>query len=207
MEFWIRVRDGCIVEASFATDGCLPSIASGSMASELAMGRRLQDVLRIEQKDILASLGGLPRAAEHCALLAANTLKEACREHLRNTVKKNVNERTLMRIAIPTSGGRLAPHFGHCERFVLFDTDPSEKKVLGREEIEAPPHLPGLLPRWLAERGAQVILAGGMGGRARSLFEQEGIEVVVGAFSDAPENLVARYLEGTLQVGDNLCDH
>ena len=77
MEFWLQVREGHIVEASFTTDGCGPSRAAGSMVTELAMGRPLTEAARLEQSDVLAALGGLPRDSEHCALLAANTLKAA----------------------------------------------------------------------------------------------------------------------------------
>jgi len=112
-----------------------------------------------------------------------------------------------MRIAIPIADGKLSMHFGHCERFVLIDVDPTEKKILKREDIEAPPHQPGLLPPWLAERGANLIIAGGMGARAQGLFAEQGIQVVVGAPAETPEKLVADYLTGTLQAGENVCDH
>jgi predicted Fe-Mo cluster-binding NifX family protein len=112
-----------------------------------------------------------------------------------------------MRIAIPLADGKLSAHFGHCERFVLLDVDPAAKTIRAREELVAPPHEPGLLPRWLSERGATLIIAGGMGGRARQLFAQNGIEVVVGAPAEAPDALVEAYLGGTLRSGENLCDH
>jgi len=112
-----------------------------------------------------------------------------------------------MRIAIPIDEGKLSPHFGHCGHFALVDVDPCAKVILSREDVEAPPHEPGLLPAWLAERGANVIIAGGMGQRARHLFGEQGITVVVGASARAPEPLVSDYLAGTLEVGDNICDH
>ena len=112
-----------------------------------------------------------------------------------------------MRIAIPLANGKLSMHFGHCEHFALVDVDPKLKKMVKREDVEAPPHQPGLLPPWLSERGANVIIAGGMGQRAQDLFAQQGIQVVVGASAETPEKLVADYLAGTLQVGSNVCDH
>lgn len=112
-----------------------------------------------------------------------------------------------MKIAIPLANGKLSMHFGHCERFALVDVDTTEKKVVKREDIDAPPHQPGLLPPWLAERGATMIIAGGMGQRAQDLFAQQGIQVVVGAPAEAPEKLVADYLSGALQDGENVCDH
>jgi len=113
----------------------------------------------------------------------------------------------MMRIAIPLANGKLSLHFGHCEHFALVDVDTAEKKILKREEVKAPAHQPGLLPTWLAERCASVIIAGGMGQRAKGLFAQQGIQVVVGAPAETPEKLVADYLAGTLRVGENVCDH
>ena len=112
-----------------------------------------------------------------------------------------------MRIAIPMAGGKLAMHFGHCESFALIDVDPATRAIQSKEQLPAPDHEPGLLPRWLAEHGAQTIIAGGMGSRAQGLFTENGIQVVVGAPSETAEALVAAYLEGTLKAGDNLCDH
>jgi len=52
-----------------------------------------------------------------------------------------------------------------------------------------------------------VIIAGGMGYRAQQLFAQNGIKVVVGAPGNDPESVVSDYLNGTLQTGENPCDH
>jgi len=103
--------------------------------------------------------------------------------------------------------GRLSPHFGHCEEFALIDADPESKTIKSTQTVTAPPHEPGLLPRWLAEKGAEMIIAGGMGGRAQGLFEQQSIAVVVGAPSDTPETIVSAYLDGSLRTGENVCDH
>ena len=110
-----------------------------------------------------------------------------------------------MKFAIPLANGKLTMHFGHCSHFALVEVD--EQKIVGRTDIPAPPHQPGLLPPWLAERGANVIIAGGMGQRAQALFSQQGIKVVVGAPVETPETLVNDYLSGTLKVGANICDH
>jgi predicted Fe-Mo cluster-binding NifX family protein/NifU-like protein involved in Fe-S cluster formation len=112
-----------------------------------------------------------------------------------------------VRIAIPLAEGLLAMHFGHCAQFALIDVDPKARKVLKREDIEAPPHQPGLLPSWLAERGVQVVIAGGMGQRALGLFAERGIKVVVGAPAEKPEKLAADFMADTLRAGENVCDH
>lgn len=80
MEFWLKISDRRIVQAAFTTDGCGPSRAAGSMATELATGRLVNEAIQIEQRDVLQALGGLPKDSEHCALLAAHTLKAAIRD-------------------------------------------------------------------------------------------------------------------------------
>jgi predicted Fe-Mo cluster-binding NifX family protein len=112
-----------------------------------------------------------------------------------------------MRIAIPVDQDRLAAHFGHCPELALFDVDLEAKAVTGEERVAAPPHEPGLLPRWLAERGATHIIAGGMGQRALQLFAEHGVHVVIGAPSEAPAEIVQQFLSGTLTTTGNLCDH
>ncbi len=112
-----------------------------------------------------------------------------------------------MRIAIPVIDGKLAMHFGHCEKFALVDVLPEEQKIVGRDDIVPPAHRPGLLPPWLAEQGATTIIAGGIGSRAQRLFAAHNIEVVVGAPAETPETLVAALMAGTLSSGANVCDH
>ena len=60
------------------------------------------------------------------------------------------------------------------DTFTIYDIDPEKKEVLSESTAEAPPHEPGLLPRWLGEKGVHVIIAGGMGTRAQELFNETG---------------------------------
>ena len=111
------------------------------------------------------------------------------------------------RIAIPIVEGHLSAHFGHCEEFAIFDVDLENKKIVGQEKAPSPPHEPGLLPRWLGEKGVNVIIAGGMGTRAQELFAEQGIAVSIGAPADDPEKIVISYMDNALELGDNTCDH
>jgi nitrogen fixation NifU-like protein len=77
MEIFVKIIDGVIADASFTTDGCGTSIATASMAVELAIGCPLQSATELTDQDILSALGGLPEDSQHCALLAANTLHAA----------------------------------------------------------------------------------------------------------------------------------
>ena len=82
MDIWLRVKGNIIVEATFMTDGCGTTIAAGSMVTELVKGESISQALRIGQQDVLSALDGLPEESGHCALLAANTLKEAIKDFL-----------------------------------------------------------------------------------------------------------------------------
>ena len=110
-----------------------------------------------------------------------------------------------IRFAVPVAGGKLCAHFGHCEQFAIIDTE--KGKITDTSFHTPPPHEPGVLPSWLRQQGSDIIIAGGMGARAQTLFNENGIKVVTGAPLDTPEALVGRYLSGSLEIGDNLCDH
>jgi len=110
-----------------------------------------------------------------------------------------------MKIAVPTADGKLAMHFGHCEKFAIVEIENGE--MVKTEEAVPPPHEPGVLPKWLRELGVNVIIAGGMGLRAQELFKINDIEVNVGSPAESVEQLVYSYLKGVLVTGENLCDH
>ena len=110
-----------------------------------------------------------------------------------------------MKIAVPTSDGMLDAHFGHCKQFAMVEVKNSE--VLGITYLDAPPHQPGLLPPWLAERGATDIIAGGMGQRAIDLFNEQGVNVFVGAPKLPATEIVEGFLNKTLSFTSNYCDH
>jgi predicted Fe-Mo cluster-binding NifX family protein len=120
---------------------------------------------------------------------------------------RNNKGEPIMKIAIPLVGGKLSQHFGHCEEFVLLEISADAKTITGKSLHQPPAHEPGMLPRWLNQLGAEVIIAGGMGRRAQELFTENGIKVVVGATAEPPEKLVNAYLQNTLEVGENCCDH
>ncbi len=114
-----------------------------------------------------------------------------------------------MKIAIPLAANKLCLHFGHCEEFALVEVGEQTREIITVNKLQPPPHEPGVLPAWLHEQGANVILAGGMGQRAQQLFAQNEIKVIVGvgAQPQSPEEIVKTYLAGNLQMGDNICDH
>jgi predicted Fe-Mo cluster-binding NifX family protein/predicted RNA-binding Zn-ribbon protein involved in translation (DUF1610 family) len=114
-------------------------------------------------------------------------------------------EGDLMKIALPVENGQISTHFGHSPHFGIFEV--KGKEIVGENYVQPPPHSPGVLPAWLMEQGVKVVLAGGLGRRAISRFEEAGIEVVYGVPAGPAREAVTAYLKGTLAAGDNICDH
>ena len=107
-----------------------------------------------------------------------------------------------MRIAVAAMGNTVAGHFGHCENFIFFDAE--EGKIVAEKSVPNPGHRPGFLPNFLADNGAEVIIAGGMGGGAVDIFNERNVEVVVGAQGDA-RLCVEAWLRGELKSTGSVC--
>jgi len=90
MQISFKIKDGRLSKIKFMTDGCASSIAAGSMATELAKGKKIEEAGEISQQMILEALDGLPEESVHCALLASNTLKEAIKNYLDSNKNKSL---------------------------------------------------------------------------------------------------------------------
>ncbi|WP_075188173.1 NifB/NifX family molybdenum-iron cluster-binding protein [Teredinibacter haidensis] len=111
-----------------------------------------------------------------------------------------------MIIAIPTIDQKICMHFGHCEQFAMAEVDEEKQSIIHIDYQKPPAHEPGLLPRWLNEKGANLIIAGGIGKHAQTLLAENNIKVIVGAKDGTPEAIVAAYFNQTLTTDKNLCD-
>ena len=107
-----------------------------------------------------------------------------------------------MKITVAAMGKTVAGHFGHCENFIFYDVE--NGKILSEEVVPNPGHKPGFLPNFLADRGAKVIISGGMGGGAVDIFNERDVEVIVGAQGDA-RTAVEAYLKGELVSTGSVC--
>ena len=107
-----------------------------------------------------------------------------------------------MRIVVAAMGTAVAGHFGHCENFLFFDTE--NGGITAENSVPNPGHRPGFLPNFLADNDAQVIIAGGMGGGAVEIFNERGVEVIVGVQGDA-RTAVETYLRGELKSTGSIC--
>ncbi len=109
-----------------------------------------------------------------------------------------------MIIAIATEGNAVAGHFGRCPGYTLVTIE--NGKETDRKFVDNPGHEPGFLPKFLKDLGAGCIVAGGMGPRAQALFDEQGIETVVGV-GGLVDDVVHSYLKGTLNSGESTCHH
>ena len=187
--------------------------ADGGRVMAREMGVPYLGAIPIEPGVVVSGDSGTPMVQEHphseTAKAFGRIVRVLLESDLAEAARKNGATKTsgAMRIAVPVTEGVLSSHFGHCEKFVLFDVGKDGKTVDGRQEIAPPPHEPGTFPKWLHEQGATVIIAGGMGSRAQSLFGQNDIQVVVGASGGEPDAIVRNFLDGRLETGANICDH
>lgn len=107
-----------------------------------------------------------------------------------------------MKIAVACEGKVITEHFGHCEKFSIFE---AQGKQLVKEEFASNPgHKPGFLPVYLYEKGVNVIISGGMGGGAVDIFNEKGIEVILGASGNA-RAAAEDYLQGKLKTTGSVC--
>lgn len=77
MEFWLRIADGRVLNATFTTDGCDHSLRCGSAAATLVVGKTATEAAAITQAEVLAAAGSVPEDSQHCGKLAALTLRSA----------------------------------------------------------------------------------------------------------------------------------
>lgn len=80
MKMWLILKEGVIADIKFKIYGCLPNAATGSIATEAAKNRSLEEALKIDETFILSELGGLPADKRHCASLAVTCLRNALRD-------------------------------------------------------------------------------------------------------------------------------
>lgn len=134
----------------------------------------------------------------------------------------------MLKFAIPTIDKKLCAHFGRCNEFAIIDVHPvrnsatkqnapdkyretsnrvENNKITNTQFVKPPYHEPGVFPEWLHEQGVTHIISAGMGRKAQALFEENNIEVCIGAEAKTPEELVTDFVNNNLIVGENLCEH
>ena len=109
-----------------------------------------------------------------------------------------------MKIGVASEGKDVSKKKKHCTNYNLYDV---ENGVIVKEEsIVNPGHQPGFLPNFLADKGINVIISGGMGKKAVEIFKERGVEVVTGAEGDSKE-MVEKFLKGELVSMGSFCSN
>ena len=83
MQIQIKVDDGILTDVKFKTFGCGAAIATSSMVTDLAIGKTIEEALRITRNDVAENLEGLPPVKMHCSNLAADALHAAIEDYLK----------------------------------------------------------------------------------------------------------------------------
>jgi ATP-binding protein involved in chromosome partitioning len=133
---------------------------------------------------------------------------EALNSVITSIINKTEGDEEIMdnlKIAFPTNNGEtVESHFGHCKQFAIYTVKGEE--ILNKEFVDAPPHEPGLLPKFLGELNINTIITGGMGQRAIDLFTAQNIDVILGASGKIDNNL-KEFTGGALYSKGSACSH
>lgn len=123
---------------------------------------------------------------------------------LQNNIDKQKGDK-IMKIALPTENGKLCAHFGHCESFTFAEINPETKEIINIENKIPEEGISCQSASWIAQQGANIILAGGMGMRPLMIFEQNGVKVVPGCPELPVKDVIEGYLNGSVISGENSC--
>lgn len=81
MEISMRIENDVIQDAKFRTFGCAAAIASSSVATQMVIGKTLEEALQLKNRDVITELDGLPPQKIHCSVLAEEAIKEAIKDY------------------------------------------------------------------------------------------------------------------------------
>ena len=81
MKMYIKVEDNIITDVKFKTFGCGAAIATSSIATELIIGKTIEEAQQLTNKAVVEALDGLPSAKVHCSVLAEEAIKAAIKDY------------------------------------------------------------------------------------------------------------------------------
>lgn len=152
--------------------------------------------------DVLAKLPIDPKLSAACDKGAIELMDGDWLDSVGEVLEKMGDER-MIKIAVASEKDIITGHFGHCENFNIYAA--RNGKIVDSESIPNPGHKPGFLPNFLHDMGVNVIISGGMGGGAVDIFNEKGIEVIVGASGDSYE-AANSYINGGLKSSGSICN-
>ncbi len=120
---------------------------------------------------------------------------------------KEAKDVRVLRIGMPTSGGKLNAHFGRSDELTIYDLKLPEKSIVNKDIVKMPPHEEGSFPNFVKQNNVNLLIVGGIGPKAIEILEQNGVDVLKGVSEDDPESIIRLYIDGKLKDSDNDCDH
>ncbi|WAM34036.1 NifB/NifX family molybdenum-iron cluster-binding protein [Caldicellulosiruptor morganii] len=108
-----------------------------------------------------------------------------------------------MKIAVMLMGNKISPHFGGSERVCIYTVE--NGAVVNKEYFDMPEHRAGIFAKFVKEKGAEVVIAGSMGERARYIFDSLGIKYFIGVLG-SPDEAVEKLLKGELKSNLAIAD-
>ena len=111
-----------------------------------------------------------------------------------------------MKIAVPVMNDDglksiISEHFGHAPFFAFVEVEDGKIKDVELERNPFEEHTPGQITQYLHEKGTNVLIARGMGGRAKDFFAQLGVKTITGAAGEIDE-IINTFIKGSLNSSD-----
>ncbi len=157
LKLYLKIKDGIVTDAKFQTFGCGSAVASSSILTEMIIGKTLEEVKKITNKDIVDALGGLPPEKMHCSVMGHEALEDAlkkifkeedlqtaekvickCFDVTENQIIEAIKINNLKTIEEITNYTKAAGACGHCKeqiQNIINEILGSSKKVEEKKEL------------------------------------------------------------------------
>jgi nitrogen fixation NifU-like protein len=88
MKIYMKIENDIITDIKFRTFGCGAAIATSSMATQMVLGKTVEEAMNLTNKQVMDELGGLPPAKVHCSLLAEEAISAALKNYFEKQGKE-----------------------------------------------------------------------------------------------------------------------